>query len=370
MTLKQIAEEAGVSAMTVSNVVNHNDSKVSEKTRRRVQAIIDKYGYVPNMSARSLSAQNSRIIALLLPIFVSQDQLAEITRNDSLLAETVKNPLSDYYTSVMVGYLESKLKELGYYVMLRSFYQAEEVLELQRNWKVDGCIMLMPTLQDQQNRLILTQSPCPIVMIDRHYPDLKMLSVGSDDYHGGYLAAQECIRLGHQKIAFVSTTAESVDQSPIIYSRYQGYLAALQQAGIPSGDLPVTGFPSSLAGGRSCADYILSLPADWRPTALVMSSDSLAIGAIAAFKENGIRIPEDISVIGYDDLPMSALIEPPLTTISQDLDAKASAAAALLKRSIDNPELQEERIVLDVRLVQRHTVSRAKNIPCNETADR
>ena len=357
MTLKQIAEEAGVSAMTVSNVVNHNDSKVSEKTRKRVQEIIDKYGYVPNMSARSLSAQNSRIIALLLPVFVSRQDLEKITRSDPLLAETIKNTLSDYYASTMVGYLESKLKELGYYIMLRSFYQADEVLELQRNWKVDGCIMLMPTLHDDQNRLIVTGSRCPIVMVDRYYPDLPMLSVGTNDYHGGYLAAQECIRFGHRKLAFIGTTPSSVERSPIIYSRYQGFLAALRDACLPAQDMPVLGFTSNLIGGRDCAEHILKIPAECRPTALVMASDSLAIGAITTFKEHGVRIPDDISIVGYDDLPMSSLVNPPLTTISQDLDAKASAAAALLKMGMENPKLKEERIVLDVKLIQRGTVS-------------
>ena len=150
MTLKEIAREAGVSAMTVSNVVNHNDAKVSEETRKRVQAVIDKYGYVPNMSARSLSAQNSRIIALMLPIQIEEEKLQEIAQVDPAAAESIKNTLADYYSSVMVGYLESKLKPMGYYTMLRSFYRAEEVLELQRNWKVDGCILLMPKISDAE----------------------------------------------------------------------------------------------------------------------------------------------------------------------------------------------------------------------------
>ena len=357
MTLKEIAREAGVSAMTVSNVVNHNDAKVSEETRKRVQAVIDKYGYVPNMSARSLSAQNSRIIALMLPIQIEEEKLQEIAQVDPAAAESIKNTLADYYSSVMVGYLESKLKPMGYYTMLRSFYRAEEVLELQRNWKVDGCILLMPKISDAENRMILTQSQCPVVLIDRYYPDLPMLSVGSDDYHGGYLAAQECIRFGHRKIAFVSTGApEAVHCSTIIQNRYDGYLAALREASIPAEEELLLGFHSSLSGRRSCGRYILSLEKEKRPTALVMASDALAIGAVAALKEGGLRVPEDISVIGYDDLPMSALIDPPLTTISQDLDAKASAAAALLKMKIDNPEMAGRQTLLDVKLARRSTV--------------
>ena len=111
---KVVAAEAGVSAMTVSNVINHRDSKVSEETRKRVQAVIDKYRYVPNMSARSLSARDSKIIALLLPVDESKERLEEVSKTDPLRASILKNTLSDHYASAMVGYLESKLKELGY----------------------------------------------------------------------------------------------------------------------------------------------------------------------------------------------------------------------------------------------------------------
>lgn len=357
MTLKEIAKEAGVSAMTVSNVVNHNDSKVSDETRKRVQAIIDKYGYVPNMSARSLSARQSQIIALMLPVFLSEEQLAEIARTDPALAESYKNTLSDSYNSTMVGFLESKLRSLGYYVMLRSFYKADEVLELQRKWRADGCILLMPKHDDRENRKILEESSCPVVMLDRYYPDLPMLSVGSNDYHGGYLAAEACIRLGHRRIAFISTgSSETVVRSTVIQSRYQGYLAALRDVCIPVEEELLLASHSSLSGGRSCGRRILAMPPEKRPTAVVAMSDAIAIGVIAALKEGGLRVPEDVSVIGYDDLPMSALIDPPLTTISQDLDAKASAAAALLKMKIDDPSIEREQIVLDVKLAERSTV--------------
>ena len=358
MTLKEIAEEAGVSAMTVSNVINHNDTKVSEETRKRVQAIIDKYRYVPNMSARSLSARNSRIIALLLPVDVTKEQVEEVAKTDPLRAAIMKNTLSDYYVSVMVGYLESKLKDLGYYIMLRSFFHADEILELQRHWQVDGCIMLLPKIEDEENRKILAQSRCPVVIIDRNYPDLKMLSVGVNDYRGGYLATQECMRYGHRRIAFVSTVEpERVTLSTVIHSRYQGYLAALRDAGIPEKDSQLLGFSSTLLDGRHCGEYILSLSPEERPTALVVASDTIAIGAIAAMKEGGLRVPEDISVVGYDDLPMSSLVDPALTTISQDLDAKASAAGALLKMAIDDPQMEGEHITIDVKLVERGTVT-------------
>ncbi len=363
MTLKQIAAEAGVSAMTVSNVINHNDDKVSEETRKRVQAIIDKYHYTPNMSARSLSARNSRIIAILLPIYaLPPDTLPGVQGSFagpewSSPPEQQVNCLSDHYSSLLTGLLEAKLKSKGYYVMLRSFQRLEEVLDLQRNWQVDGCIMITPMIDDTLNRRLLQASSCPIVMIDRNYPDLPMLSVVVNDYRGGYLAAEACIRHGHRRIAFISTTIPSaISLSSVIFSRYQGYQAALRDSSIAENPELVFGFPNTYEGGKRCCDEILRLPPDRRPTAVFATSDNLAIGVLLRLREKGIRVPEEMSVIGYDDIPAASLLMPKLTTVAQNIDEKAAAAVKLLQRAIEDPEMRSQIIQIDVKLVERETI--------------
>lgn len=359
MTLKQIAAEAGVSAMTVSNVINHNDDKVSEETRKRVQAIIDKYHYTPNMSARSLSSRNSRIIAILLPIYAPSQEEAEANRDHPMLRNWEHsnerfNALSDHYVSLLTGFLESRLKKEGYYVMLRSFESIKEVLDLQRNWQVDGCVLVRPLISDNDNRRLLQASLCPFVIIDRNFPDMPMLSVLVNDYRGGYLATEECIRHGHRRIAFISTS-EPIKRSSVIYSRYQGYQAALRDGAIAEDPELLLSGPSSYEGGKLCCDMIMKLPPEKRPTAIFATSDNLAIGIILRLRELGIKIPEEMTVVGYDDIPMASLIEPKLTTVAQDVDGKAAAAVSLLQQAIEDPTMRNKTIQIDVNLVQRNS---------------
>ena len=359
MTLKQIAAEAGVSAMTVSNVINHNDDKVSEETRKRVQAIIDKYHYTPNMSARSLSSRNSRIIAVLLPIYAPTDEELEANRDHPMLqswqqSDERLNALADHYVSMLTGFLESRLKKEGYYVMLRSFEKRKEVLDLQRNWQVDGCILVRPLTNDDENRRLLQASLCPLVIIDRNFPDLPMLSVLVNDYHGGYLATEECIRHGHRRIAFISTT-EPIKRSSVIYSRYQGYQSALRDGAIAEGPELLFSGTSTYEGGKMCCDSIMALPPEKRPTAIFATSDNLAIGIILRLRELGVRVPEEMTVVGYDNIPMASLIEPKLTTVAQDVDGKAAAAVSLLQQAIEDPSMRNKTIQIDVNLVQRNS---------------
>jgi LacI family transcriptional regulator len=368
MTLKQIAAEAGVSAMTVSNVINHHDDKVSEETRKRVQAIIDKNHYTPNMSARSLSARNSRIIAILLPIYLPAPE--ELEKYPLLAGNWTPDkftPLSDPYVSLMIGLLEGKLKQDGYYVMLRSFRTMEEVLDLQRNWQVDGCVMITPMLDDRQNRALLQQTGCPLVMIDRNYPDVEMLSVVVNDYRGGYLATEVCIRYGHRRIAFISTTdlvptdaGERVPRSSVIYSRYQGYQAALRDGAVPEDRGLIFSAPNSIEEGKRCADRIMALPEERRPTAIFATSDNLALGILIRLKELGVRIPDEMSIVGYDNIPLADLTSPGLTTVAQEAGEKVEAAVTLLQRAIEDPADRNRTVQIDVRLVERGSVARRK----------
>lgn len=269
ITIKEIALEAGVSAMTVSNVINHNFEKVSEETRRRVKAVIDKYHYSPNMSARSLSARNSRIIALLLPVYTpSREYLQSIRENGCEWSPSRFNALADHYRSILTGLIEAKLKSMGYYVMLRSFQTVEEVLELQRNWRVDGCIMITPMAQDESTRQLLRKTYCPIVVIDRCLADIPMLSVLADDYQGGCLAARECVRRGHRRIGFLSARAmRSMSGSNILSDRYRGYCDVLRDSLLPVDGELFFHFDIASDDGSHCMGRMLGLPPEKRPTA-------------------------------------------------------------------------------------------------------
>ncbi len=187
VTLKQIAEEAGVSVMTVSNVINKKYSKVSPETVARVKEIIERRKYIPNLSARSLSSKNSQIIAVLIP---------------SGMVSSDTNILDDPYYHAMIGNIEKQLRKAGYYIMLHAYSSAADVISLMYKWNIDGAIMFYPYLSSEEMGKILS-TEIPTVVVDRYYPDFDPLTVDLDDFFGGYLAARYLIRNGHTKIGMM-----------------------------------------------------------------------------------------------------------------------------------------------------------------------
>lgn len=335
ITLKEIAAEAGVSVMTVSNVINNNTTRVSPETAERIRAIIEKYHYVPNMAARSLISKASHIIALLLPLWYST--------TDSLLL--------DPYVGQVVGMLETLLREKGYYVMICSFKTADQVLSIQRTWQIDASVLIIPH-EDGITRELVSQSVSPLVVIDRRFDDLPMNSVTVDDYKGGYVSAKHLLEKGHRDIGFAGPTIKS---SSVIRDRYNGYKDALAEYGLePNPDWVFTEYFHQ-EGGEQVGLKIAEMRR--RPTAMLATEDLIACGIIRACKAKGMSVPQDLSVIGFDDTMPSRLISPALTTIAQDVRHKASCVMDILMRIIQNPGLRGCHTMLDVRLVERESVA-------------
>lgn len=335
VTIKQIAAEAGVSVMTVSNVVHNNLSKVSPATAEKVQAIIDKYHYVPNMAARSLICKSSHIIALLLPLW----------------HETADSLLLDPYCGQIAGMLETLLREKGYYVMLCSFREVEQVLTVQRNWKIDGSILVLPH-NDDVTRTLVGRSVSPLVVVDRYFDDLPMLSVDVDDRKGGYLSTRHLLEQGHRRIGFA---CPEMRESRIIQDRYAGYQDALREYGLaPEADWLFDGYIHQ-QGGEQIGRALAAM--EDRPTAMVATEDSIACGIIKACQSRGMRVPESMSVIGFDDSMPARLITPELTTIRQDVADKARQVVDMLLSAIDDGQVRQRHIRLDVELVERGSVA-------------
>ena len=165
MTLKDIAEKAGVSMMTVSNVINGKHNRVSEKTIEKVNAIIKEYGYVPNLSARSLTNKTSNIIGVLI---------TEYTNDNG------DNYLENPYISTMIGTIERELRQNGYYTMVRTVYQQSDIVTILKNWNVDGIIFLHPDFQEYLESLY-AQSGCPLAVFDGTIPLPNLINITSDD---------------------------------------------------------------------------------------------------------------------------------------------------------------------------------------------
>ena len=336
ITIKDIAAEAGVSVMTVSNVINNNHARVSPATEQRIRAIMEKHNYVPNMAARSLISKSSHIIAVLLPIWHA----------------STASMLLDPYTGQLVGYLEELLREKQYYVMICSFETVEQVLAIQKTWQIDGMILVMPH-EDVLTRGLIQKSQAPLVVFDRHYDDLQMLSVCLDDRKGEYMATKYLLEQGHRKIGFA---APSIYESSVIQDRFQGYLDALREYGIAERQDWLFDNVVHQEGGETVAAALANMGE--RPTAIVATADLLACGIVKGCQERGIRVPDQMSVVGFDDSMPARLITPELTTVGQDIREKAATGVRLLLQAIEDDSFRDEHIVLDVKLVERQSVLR------------
>lgn len=334
ITIKDIAAEAGVSVMTVSNVINNNHARVSPATEQRIRDIMARHSYVPNMAARSLISKSSRIIAVLLPLWHG----------------STASMLRDPYTGQMAGYLEELLREREYYVMICSFDRVDQVLMVQRTWQLDGTILIQPH-EDPITRELIQKTQTPLVVIDRRYEDLKTLSVCLDDRDGGYQAAQYLLKKGHRKIAFA---APSIYGSSVIRDRFEGYRAALAEYGLQERKDWLFDGAVQQAGGEKVAEEISRMSE--KPTAVVATEDLLACGIIKGCQERGLQVPLDLSVVGFDDSLPARLITPGLTTVAQNIREKADLSVKMLMSAIADPSFREDCKVLGVKIRERQSV--------------
>ena len=337
ITLKQIATEAGVSVMTVSNVIHQNYARVSPATVERIQAIIEKYHYVPNMAARSLVGKSSRIIGLLLPLWYAN--------MDSLLF----NP----YVGQLVGSLDMLIRQAGYYSMLCSFQNVDQALSFQNNWQIDGSILVLPHL-DEITRGLVERTHTPLVVIDRRFEDMVMNSVTLDDRRGGYLAARYLLERGHRRIGFACPGY--LFDSTVLTARYMGYVDAHREFSLQPSNRWLFENYQQREGGLRLGEELARM--DEAPTALVSTEDILACGVVQALIRAGWQLPEQLSVVGFDDSAPAELISPALTTVRQDVRLKAQRAFEMLLEAIrDEDGAVSRTVTLDVSMTERESVT-------------
>lgn len=332
-TLKTIAKEAGVSVMTVSNVINGNYSKVSPTTIERVTAIIESSGYRPNMNARSLVGRSSRIIGVIIP-YISKER-----------ESFFRNP----YYSNMIGEIEKILREKNYFLMIRSISTFEEAEIIFKNWNVNGAIFLGILKKDVS--FVQQRVNVPTVLIDSSEVEGNhIVHVNVDDYRGGYLATRYLLQNGHYKIAFISPSIES---DGIVRKRFEGYVAALKEYGIELDlDLLLT-----VEVGYEDGIYLAEKIKELGVSAVFTTADIVAIGIIEGLKRIGIKVPNDISIIGFDNLEIGEFITPKLTTIDQSIIQKAHLSVESLLNYIENKNVSYKKdLIIDPSLIIRESV--------------
>ncbi|RKM62159.1 LacI family transcriptional regulator [Butyrivibrio sp. CB08] len=332
MNLKMIAERAGVSTATVSNVINGNNHKVSEETRRKVNEIIKETNYRPNAMARSLAKKESRIIGLVVP-YLGKDE------------DFFTNP----YNAHIIAALERCVRNEDYYLMMRCVHDPKEIIPLLSSWNVDGTFFLGIFTEEVKEIKKLLDSPA--VFIDTYSPTENVVNVGIEDYRGGYLAARYLIGKGHKNLALV---APEFKEDGVIRERYKGFTDACRESGVKFGESSIFYCESSYYSAVDVGQDIGFSNGGY--TAVSCMSDIVAFGVIEGLSQCGIRVPYDISVIGFDNLPNCEYMTPKLTSIAQDFDMKAEKASEYLFRMIRGEAdlTADER--LPIRVAERHSV--------------
>lgn len=332
MKIKDIAQKAGVSTATVSNVINGNHHKVSQATIEKVQRIIEELGYNPSATARSLASKESRIIGVVIPN-LGKDQAFSINS----------------YTNQAVARLEQYVRNKGYYLMIRSVERCREIVPIFSAWNVDGVIFLGAFYEavEEIEKLLKV----PIVYTDTYAKDLNIANVGIDDYKGGFLMARYLLGKGHRKIALVSPDVESPG---VIQERYRGFCDALKSRGLEMPKEHIFVAETNAASGAQAGQRIAL--SDQGFTAVAAMSDVAAIGVMSGLRMCGLNVPEDVSVIGFDDLEACKYIYPALTTIAQDIEQKCDAVGDILFDMIKNKKKVAVNKILDVELVERQSV--------------
>lgn len=331
-TIKDIASIVGVSATTVSNVIHGKSGRVSAETIERINDAIDRLGYVPNMSARSLVSSSSKVIGMI----------------SHLTANTKETIVEDPFHSAFIGSIEKTLRENGYYLMLRAVESTSDMVSFLRNWNVDG-LFFTGVFEDEFYEA-LNDLNIPIVLIDSYVPPSKMCNIGLEDFNGGYTATRYLIDHGHRNIAFASPT---IKNRGVVSERFLGYKKALAEASISFRSEIV--FEQELDTETTVAlGHELAKRNDI--TAVFATADILAAGIMAGIQQSGKKVPDDISVIGFDDINLCRLTSPTLTTIHQDAPYKGKLAVNFLIDLLDRNTLQEREIILPIRLVERNSV--------------
>ncbi len=334
-SIDEIAKLANVSKMTVSNVINKKYSKVSKKTVERIEKIMEDLNYTPNLFARSLKSNESKIVILAIPQTIDNDPYKNKAFNNPFYGEIINS-------------IEYNLREKGYYLMFRFINENESLQKLAINWNIDG-VIVVGAIEKEMNTIFKDIS-VPSVYLDTYLDDNTKNVIIIDDEHGGYIATEHLIQKGNTKIGFVVSLLNDVGVASM---RFDGYKRALEEHGIIFDEKRVFQGYTSTDFGNQVGKEVKNRLDEF--DSLFVYSDIMALSVIKGLKNNGVRVPEDIKVVGFDGLYIGELSEPALTSVCQDITKKGELAVELLTRRMNDDTAEAEQIVLPVTLVERQS---------------
>lgn len=324
-TLRDVAQLVGVSPATVSRVLN-GYPHISEDVRQNVLEAIDRLGYRPNRVAQRLRAARSNLVGLIV---------TDIT-----------NP----FFNLIMSSVETVFFERGFSVLMSNTNadpQKEiDYLRIMENEEIAGLI-IAPTSENASRVIELAERGLPVVVIDRRMDNKHVDSVLSNNVEGAYSAVSHLITLGHHRIAHIGGPHHLTSGR----ERYEGYHRAMQDAHLVVEPGWIRTGDHRHESGYECVQSLLDLSPI--PTAIFVSNNMMTLGALNAIHDRGIRVPEEIAVVGFDDMPWSISLNPPLTTVAQPILQIGYEAASLLLERINQPGLAARTVVLETHLVVR-----------------
>ena len=338
VSIKDVAREAGVSTTTVSYVLNEITTQtISGETAQRVRDAANKLGYVPNLNARSLTSRRTNLIGIVIP----QTEPGREFMFD--------NP----FYGALLSSLEYNARKSGYHLLLTGPGIGHSYISIARNRGVDGIVIVgsYPTSSLDE----LHQLSIPVVLVDTYVKDDAFHTIGIDDREGGRMAVRYLLSQGHRRIAFVSG---DVQEHGVMQKRFLGYQDAMKEAGLPLTPGLVHAGDVSFHHGLTAAKSISKGQSD--VTAIFAAADILGAGVIKGLRQAGKKVPEDMSVMGFDDLDLAQICDPSLTTIHQDIAAKGAAAIQMILGALSGDSGKQEQI-LPLSLVVRDSVQALKS---------
>ncbi|ODT82649.1 MAG: hypothetical protein ABS76_06180 [Pelagibacterium sp. SCN 64-44] len=330
VTIKDIALAAKVSPMTVSNVINARPSKASPETVERINQAIRALGYQPNLSARALASRASRLIGVVVPFTEDENQLL------------LNNP---FYAEVISG-IESALRARGYFMMLSGLGKNSGDVDVLAQWNVDALIAIGIYREGLFSRL--RQRHLPTLLIDSYIADDEVHHLRLADDQAARRATEHLIAHGHRRIALVTG---AVRDGGVVEQRLAGYRRALETAGISyNPDLVLAG-SVTFDWGIDAAERLIAR----RATAAFCTADLIAAGVLTGLHQRNVAIPGDISVLGFDNLPVSRMVYPALSTVDQAILTKGKMAGNIVLDLLEGRQPARETL-LDATIIERQSV--------------
>ena len=338
ITIKDVAREAGVAPSTVSRVIANNP-RISEKTKRRVKEVMDKLGYYPNLQARSLVAKSTQTIGVIMP-------------NSAYYA--FRNP---FFPEVLRGIsMNAHDRKYGIYLSTGSSEEEihEEVLSMVNGRRVDGIVLLYSRVNDRTMNY-LEESGFPFTVVGRPSANEERITyVDNDNIFITKQVTNYLIEQGHQNIAYVGVNPDFV----VTVDRINGYKAALKEAGLPDNDAFLVHEDLVNEKGKEAIQSLMTL--DVPPTALVTQDDLMAYEIISHLETLNIKVPDDISIVSFNNLSLSEHSKPPLTSVDIGTFQLGQVATQCLIEKIENPETLPKRITIPTKLIERKSCAAKK----------